>query len=97
MKARSDAACLQNVDVRLSRADSIRENFWLDKIESVPRDGHVLIICGYLHVDFLASSVSTRGGRVVKKCTYPTNLLGVMPTITFSPDKLREYLQEQGS
>jgi hypothetical protein len=55
----------------------------------------VLIICGYLHLDFLASKVQARGDKVVEKCTYPTDLLGRAPTKTLNPDELRKYLREQ--
>ena len=95
MKMR-DAPCLQNVDVRFSHADSIRENFWLDKVENSRIDGAVLIICGYLHLDFLAKNIHVRGGIVAERCTYPEDLLGMKPTRTFSPDELRVYLREQG-
>ena len=99
MKARCDEACLQNDDVRFSHADLIRENFWLDKIEGGGlEDGQVLIICGYLHLHFLATNVWARGGgTVVEKCTYPTSLLDRSPTKTLSPDELKKYLREQNN
>ena len=96
MRARLDAVSLQNTDVRLSHADSIRENFWLDKIENSIQDGAVLIICGFLHLDFLASNIHARCGIVAEKCTYPASLLGRIPDITLSPDDLKEYLREPG-
>jgi hypothetical protein len=96
MRVRVDAPCLQNVDVRLSHADSIRENFWLDKIEGSLKDGLVLLICGYLHLDFLESEIRARGGAVAEKCTYPTNLSGRVPAKTLSPDELGKYLRDQG-
>jgi len=95
MKARSDAAYLQNDDVRLSHADSIREGFWVDKIESSLKDGLVLIICGYLHLEFLATNIQARGDKVAEKCTHPPSLLGRTPTKTFTRDGLREYLRER--
>jgi len=95
MKARRDAASLQNDDVRLSHADSIRESFWVDKIEGSLKDGLVLIICGYLHLDFLATNIQARGDKVAEKCTYPPSLLGRTPTKTLTRDGLREYLRER--
>src|SRR5579875_3198410 len=49
-------------DIRLSHADSAREKFWLKKIEANMDGGSVLVICGYLHVNFLAQKVEERGG-----------------------------------
>lgn len=97
MKTRSDAPCMQNVDIRLSHADSIRENFWLDKIEICLKAGSVLVICGYLHLDFVAGNIQARGSLVAEKCTYPANLLGRMPQRTLSPDELQKYLQEHSA
>lgn len=57
--------CLQRQDVRLSHADSVREDFWLGRIEAVLDRGHVLVICGYLHVNFLGQKVEARGDKVL--------------------------------
>jgi len=92
MRTRSNAPCLQGIDVRLSHADSVREHFWLDKVESAL--GRALIICGYLHLDFLAGSIRAGGGIVVDKCAFPSSLLGTTPTLTLSPDELTKYLRE---
>jgi hypothetical protein len=66
-------------DIRLSRADGVREDFWLEKIEASLNYGRVLVVCGYLHVDFLALRVERRGGTVLEKNTFPTELLDRKP------------------
>lgn len=57
--------------------------------------GRVLIICGYLHLDFLAHGVGERGGMVVEKGTFPPELRDRRPTIVLSPAELEEYLKKQ--
>jgi len=86
---------LQGQDCRLSHADAVREGFWLEKIEASMDRGRVLIICGYLHLDFLTQSVEERCGRVVEKSTFPADLRGRRPTIVLSPAELEEYLKKQ--
>lgn len=59
-------------------------------------EGPALIICGYLHLDFLAHSIRARGSMVVEKSAYPASLSCRTPTKTFSPYQLESYLREQG-
>jgi hypothetical protein len=94
MEMRRGAQCLQEHDVRLSHADAVREDFWLERIEAGIERGGVLIICGYLHLDFLAQKIGKRGGKVVEKSTFPVELLAREPTIILSPDELEEYLRK---
>lgn len=96
MKARSQASCFREQDIRLSHADTLRENFWLDRIEKGLGRGRVLIICGYLHLDFLADKIRARGATLLERTAYPTDLASTMPTQIFDPDQLKEYLREHG-
>ena len=86
---------LQDQDCRLSHADAVREGFWLEKIEASVDRGRVLIICGYLHLEFLTQRVGERGGRVVEKSMFPTDLCGRSPTMVLSPAGLEGYLKKQ--
>jgi hypothetical protein len=95
MKIRTDEKSLAGQDCRLSHADAVREDFWLEKIEASMDGGQVLVICGYLHLDFLTRRVGERGGRVVEKSTFPPGLLGCRPTIVLNPAELEEYLKRQ--
>jgi len=97
MKMRSDAECLQGHDCRLSHADAVREEFWLEKIEKSIERGRVLIICGYLHLDFFGENIRERGGKVLEKSSIPADLVGRKPTKIFSPAELEEYLRRQGA
>jgi hypothetical protein len=92
MKIRVDAPCLVNADVRLSHADSVRENIWLDKIEKKLKHGRVLIVCGYLHVHFLADNIQNGGAILLGQSAYPVDLLRRTPEKIFSPTELRDYL-----
>jgi hypothetical protein len=96
MEMRERVQFLREQDCRLSHADAVREDFWLEKIEASMDRGRVLIICGYLHLDFLAQRAGERGGRVVEKSAFPPELRGVKPTIVLSLAKLEEYLRKQG-
>jgi hypothetical protein len=96
MRARSDAACFQGQDVRLTHADGIRENLWISRIEESPAGGRVLVICGYLHVKFLADNIHRRNGTVLAEKTFPACLLERQPEKTFSPNELREHLGLNG-
>jgi hypothetical protein len=87
---------LQGQDCRLTHADAVREGFWLEKIEASVDRGIVLIVCGYLHLDFLAQRIGGRGGRVVEKSTFPAHLRGSRPTMVLSPAELEDYLKKQG-
>lgn len=71
--------CFQGQDVRIRQADDVREVFWLEMIEASLDHGRVLVICGYLHVDFLAEKVKKRGGRVVETNFFPPEYLGRKP------------------
>lgn len=71
--------CFQGEDVRLRHADDVRENLWLERIEASLDHGKVLVICGYLHVDFLAEKVKKRGGRVAEKIFFPPEYLARKP------------------
>jgi hypothetical protein len=57
--------------------------------------GPVLVICGYLHLDFLAEKARERSGRVVQKSTLPPGLPGVKQIRNFSPAELEEYISRQ--
>lgn len=47
-------------------ADGVREEFWLDRIaDAQPRD-EVLIVCGWMHLEFLADKATKRGWSVSK-------------------------------
>ncbi len=85
---------LQGQDVRLSNADSVRENFWLEKIEASLDCGSALVICGYLHVNFLAQKVEERGGTVLDKGTFPAELLHRKPEMVLDPAGLEDYLRK---
>jgi hypothetical protein len=87
---------LEVQDVRLSHADAVREDFWLERIEASVDCGRVLVICGYLHVDSLAQKVEARGGTVVEKSTFPAELRDRKPTMVLGPAELEEYLRKQG-
>lgn len=93
MKIRVDVPCLVNADVRLSHADSVRENIWLDKIERKWKHGRVLIVCGYLHVSFLANNIQNRGAILLGQNAYPVDLLQRTPEKTLSPSELQDYLR----
>ena len=95
MKARCESACLQGQDVRLSHADGVRENLWLARIERSFTSGRVLIVCGYLHADFLDEIIERRGGKVLVKVAFPANLLARKPERTLNPPELGEYLGEK--
>jgi len=84
---------LAGQDCRLSHADAVREGFWLEKIEASVDRGPVLIVCGYLHVDFLTQRVGERGSIVVEKSTFPPDLSDRRPTMVLSPAELEEYLK----
>ena len=84
----------QGKDIRLSNADDLRENLWLKKIEASVGHGCVLIICGYLHVDFLAEKVKKRGGRVVEKNIFPPEYLGRKPERILDEAELRELIRK---
>lgn len=93
MKARLDAGCLQGLDVRLSNADTIREDLWLRRIEGHIESGRVLIVCGYLHSDYLAARVHERGGKMLDKRIFPPELAGRKPEKVFNPTELHEHLR----
>lgn len=65
---------VQLVCHRLSHADGVREDFWLNTIGASIERGRVLIICGYLHVNFLAEKAESHGCRVVEKIFFPKEL-----------------------
>ncbi|MGC9996987.1 MAG: hypothetical protein ABSE79_16845 [Terriglobia bacterium] len=84
--------CLQQEDVRLSHADDLREELWLSRIDAAQFLGRVLVVCGYLHVDFLAKKVEERGGTVAEKSTFPADLLARKPTTVLSQAELEDYV-----
>jgi hypothetical protein len=91
MQKRESEQPLRGQDIRLSHADAVREEFWLDKIEASLDRGCVLVICGYLHVDFLAQKVKGRGCTVVEKSTFPANLLDRKPDKILNPTELENF------
>lgn len=60
--------------VYLKHADGIREEFWLAQIKQAKPSNSVLIICGDMHVDFLADKAMGLGWRVTKDRYLPTGL-----------------------
>lgn len=95
MNLRNDEQSLAGQDCRLSHADAVRESFWLETIEASMDHGRVLIVCGYLHLDFLSQRAGERGGMVVEKIMFPPDLRDRRPTIVLSPAELDEYLRKQ--
>jgi hypothetical protein len=91
MNLRNDEPSLAGQDCRLSHADAVREDFWLETIETSMDRGRVLIVCGYLHVDFLTRRVGEHGSIVVEKSTFPPDLRDRRPTMVLSPAELEEY------
>jgi hypothetical protein len=63
------------------REDGIREEFWLDKIESTTKSGVVLVICGCLHCNPFSGKAGKRGHRIVAKLFYPENLSELKPEL----------------
>ena len=91
MEARRDH--LGGQDIRLSHADAVREEFWLERIEENAPCGPVLIICGYLHAGFLAQRVKERGGTVSETIGFPPELLNRSPSEVLSPAQLEERIK----
>jgi hypothetical protein len=85
---------LRRQDIRLSHADSARENYWLKKVENSLDGGRVLVICGYLHVNFLAEEIVKRGGTEIEKSTFPAELLHRKPSMVLDPGGLEAYLKK---
>lgn len=54
--------------------DGIREEFWLDRIESAEREGIVLVICGCLHCVPFSKKAEKRGHTIVARVFHPDNL-----------------------
>lgn len=82
-------------DVRLSHADDVREKVWLDRIAASTTGARVLVVCGYLHVDYLAQKVEERGGTVVERLAFPGELLCRKPDMVLSPTELNEYMRKR--
>lgn len=95
MNLRKDEQSLAGEDCRLSHADAVREGFWLEKIEASVDRGRVLIVCGYLHLDFLTQRVGEHGGMVVEKGTFPPELRDRRPAIVLSPAELEQYVKKR--
>jgi hypothetical protein len=87
---------LQGQDVRFSHADTVREEFWLARIEASVEGGRVLIICGYLHSDFLVQRIRDRSGMVLEVSAFPENLRGRKPDLVLGQAELEEYLTKAG-
>ncbi len=84
---------LGDQDVRLSHADGIREVFWLETIEQHVDRGPALIICGYLHLDFLEQRVKDRGGAVKDRIAFPPDLIGRKPSAVLNPTELERCVK----
>ena len=54
--------------------DGIREEFWLDRIESAAKEGTVLVICGCLHCIPFSEKAVKRGHTILAKVFHPENL-----------------------
>jgi hypothetical protein len=85
---------LQGLDVRLSQSDEIRENYWLDKIETAVDSGRVLVVCGCLHLKFLVQKVGERGGTVLETATFPPELVRRKPELVLDPAGLEDFLRK---
>jgi len=64
-----------NTEYRFCHADDVRENFWLDRIEST-KTSPALIVCGYAHRSFLAKKATDRGCIVAEEAVFPLDLAG---------------------
>ncbi|HXH48225.1 MAG TPA: hypothetical protein VNM47_02540 [Terriglobia bacterium] len=72
MEAR-DRLHMQDVgakECRLTRADDIREDYWLDRIVGEEL-GPVLVVCGCAHVRWLAEKVKQRYGQEAERLYSP--------------------------
>ena len=58
---------------RFPRADDIRENFWLDKIEKAGNRS-VLVVCGWAHARALARKLRERCGNTPEVIFFPEQL-----------------------
>jgi hypothetical protein len=66
------------VDRYHTQIETIRENFWLDKIflwlnDHNISDGTVIITCGHNHLEYLAKKIELRGHTVSKEEYLPYN------------------------
>lgn len=84
-------------DVRLSHADAVREEIWLDRIEAAAGDARVLLVCGYLHAPYLAELARSRGGAVLETVFFPGGLAHRTPERTLSPAELEKIAAEGGA
>jgi hypothetical protein len=80
---------------RLSHADGIREEFWLDRIERNLDEGCVLIVCGCHHVHFLAKKAEGRSATVVEKILFPPDLPDGSQLRALSPTELDEEVKRR--
>lgn len=87
--------CLAREDCRLSHADEIREECWLDRIEANVNSGRVLVVCGYLHVSYFSEKVARHGGRVEGRIFSPPSL-DLKPSMILSPAELDDYCRKHG-
>ena len=58
----------------LKKADGIREEYWLRKIEAATNNTRTLLVCGSMHVDFVAKKAEARGHSVMAKGFFPEEL-----------------------
>lgn len=58
----------------LKKADGIREEHWLNKIESALDNMKTLLVCGSMHVDFVAQKAEARGHLLIAKRFFPEKL-----------------------
>jgi len=68
-----DQNTLHERHLYLRHADGIREEFWLDRVQEAATDGTVLLICGYVHIDFLAQK-AIRRDHTVATVVFPEDL-----------------------
>ena len=61
--------------------DGIREEFWLDRIESAAKEGTVLVICGCLHCVPFSEKAEKRGHTIVARVFHPENLSELKPEL----------------
>jgi hypothetical protein len=61
--------------------DGIREEFWLDRIESATPSGTVLVICGPLHCRPFSEKAARRGHIVSSILFYPEDLSELIPEL----------------
>jgi len=58
----------------LTKTDGIREEYWLNKVESALNNMKTLLVCGSMHVNFVGTRAEARGHFLVGKRFFPEEL-----------------------